>query len=151
MAFKNFPSPLRFKVIETSETVCAGSFLLPRSLDLAQIVMVLEKHGAHVGTEKLRAKLFHDKAMTKSFAVGSWMKLTTVIPDLSSSDWIGRFPLDFSRVQIPAECPVWLAVEASGYTRSGDTFYLQLAFDWGLNMHGVPAALAFELYGERWL
>lgn len=149
MAFQNFAAKQQVKVIETGELVQAGGITTGKSQDLQNIVLGVYKQGPHAGTEKLRLKLFSDKAMTKLYATSAWSAVAS-IPGIGTN-WIGWLRFDFSGDHLNGLLTYWVGVEAAGYTRNGDTFYLSLLRDWGIGQSGNPAALAMAIYGQRWV
>lgn len=150
MAFESFPNLLYCKVMETAEVVLAGGCTLADDQELAHVVMALYKLGAAAGSERLRLKIYHDAALTNLYATGDWATVATAVD--GATNWLGRVRFDFAtRVNLDAGQEYFVAVEADGYTRIGETFYLAFPLDWPLsiNVSAGPYGHAMELYGRR--
>jgi hypothetical protein len=147
MAFKDFPSKLFFKVLETGEQAVVAGFTAPSSFELAGMTPTVYRLGALAGSEALSLSLYHDKAMTKLYRAGSSVQLSGLSGFATGDAWIGRVLLPFSNVQIESGETYYVAMQSSGYTRSGLAFYLALALDWPLPVYqcadapNYPAAL----------
>ena len=150
MAFQSFPDTLYLKTMATGETVAAGGFSVPDAQELRHVVLTVYKHGTAGGTERLRLKVFHDEAQTKTYATSDWATVSEAIE--GATYWIGRVRFDFGYQNLSAGETYYLGVESDGYTRSGDTFYIAFPLDWPLAINeqqSASAGLAFEIYGRR--
>ncbi len=149
MSFQQFADTQRIKVIETGELVACGGVSIAAHMEVAYMRAVLYKHGALAGTEKLRAKLFTDAALTKVHAASAWL----TVSDISGlgTYWIGWGRLDFDREHWNKNQTLYAGVETTGYTRNGDTSYLGLVLDYGISQNDEPTAVAMAFYGYRWL
>lgn len=150
MSIQQFPSTLYFRVSETAETFVGAGFTPGAHQQLNHAIVMLYSNGAPVKTERFRMKLFHDAAMSKPYATGDWLSLRS-IPNISAS-WLGRVRFDFSSMPwLNAAFTYYLAIEADGYTRNGDSRYCGWKLNWPftVNAGGISNALHLELYGTR--
>lgn len=151
MGFLDFSETLFLKVSETDEIFLATGFSAGDRQQLKHIVLTLFNVGTATADDRFRLKLFHDQAMTKLYATSSWLNLSD-IEGLSDS-WIGRVRFDFSEPWLGAADTYYLAVEADGYVRDGDTRYVGWALDWPVPVYATNpppnCGLAFEVYGYR--
>lgn len=147
-----FPLTTYWKTLNTSEVITAGGITVPADTHLQSVYLWMYKHGQHGGGERLRVRVYHDSSLQKLYATSDWSAIAD-IPSLPTY-WRGRLLFTFSsRVWLNDDSTYFLAVEADGYTRNVNTFYLAFLYDWpqsiNVNMQEPRYGLALENYGER--
>lgn len=154
MGFLQFPNKLRVKPIGTDEVMPCAGFQFPSHGELGYVRAQLYIRGTLAGTEKLRMKVFSDAAYAKLMYVGEWADLSKVEGREPGKDWIGWITFAFGREHLNKNTTYYMAVEAAGYERLGDSFYLGLVLDWPISVNlsaaepRRPVALAFFPYME---
>lgn len=156
MATERFPAVQYFKTFATGETFGCGGISGQAFQQLAQIIVMFYKHGAHAGTERIRAKIYHDADLTKLYATGDWFDLVDLETNPGDGEvldtyWRGRIGLNFSaKPWLDADSTYYVAAEIDGYTRNADIFYAALMFDWPFPINDSSAnAIAMEIRGHR--
>lgn len=159
MSTKRFPQTQYFKTFEDAEIFLCGGISGHDDQQLAQIIFTLYKHGAHAGTERIRAKIYHDAALTKLYATGDWFDLVDLVNDPSEGEvlstyWRGRVGLNFSgKPWLDSQSTYYIAAEIDGYARSLNAFYMALMYDWPFpvnsNSNAPNYAIAMEIRGYR--
>lgn len=126
MAITNFPTPLAFKVLETSTTEELGTVQAGEDFELAYMRVLLYIAGTYGGSETLTAHLYseNDTLLYSSSAV-TLSQITGI-----GADWLGWLRFDFSRENIKSGTTFKLKMTSTNYTRNGDTYYLGIGFDW---------------------
>lgn len=155
MTLRKFPSKLYCKVFGTGETVSPGGFTLAQAQQLQYVRLLIYKHGACAGTEQFRLKVYADSALTKLVTTSAWSSFAS--DDASAiraaSYWLGFLRFDFAKEWLPASQAFYLALESTGYTRNGNTFYVGGILDWPLSIYtqsqSPKFSFAMEIYGYR--
>jgi len=117
--------------------------------EIAYLRILLFKHGALGGSERVRAKLYTDNARTRLYATSAWSSVASIAG--LSTYWWGWFRLDFARENISKEFVYYVTIEADNYTPSTNV-YLSVSLDWPLSQNTQAAArngVAMQLYGYR--
>lgn len=128
MGATQFVARQKVRIVGDSDTVVCGGVDVATDQQLVHVVMTLYKHGAAVGTERFRLKIFTDEALTKIYATGSWLE----IADISgvTDYWRGRVRFDFdTRPWLETGSTYWIAMESDGYTRDGIARYISFCLD----------------------
>lgn len=142
---RSFPATEYWKVFETGETFVGGGATFTRDAQLSKVIVTLYKQGTSTGTERMRAKLYHDFAMTKLYAVGAWTLLRSVI-DLGTVVRASEVPLTFDTepfVQTGQE--YFVALEIDSYTRNGETFFIAADFNWPIKLNTSDSQQAIKM------
>lgn len=150
MGFKDFPTPLRVKVAETSEEVECGSFSMGEHIELRHCRITLLKVGSAGGSEQLRLNIYTDEDYERRLYQSDWLELSDI--EGLTTNWLGRVRFDFDRLHLNKDHTYYAAVESQSYTRDGEDFYIGFILDWPLqiNSHaGDDYALKMAFYGYR--
>jgi len=128
MSIHAFPQYSFWKVADTSETVFAGGFTMGNAQQVYQLITHLYKHGTGAGTEKIRAKIFLDAAMTNLYATSDWFVISEITT--LSQYWRGTIAFTFTgKPYVESAKNYYIGFETTGYTRNGDTFYMSYLLD----------------------
>lgn len=155
MATERFPAVQYFKVFEDDEEFLCGGISGQLNQQLAQIVFVLYKHGAHTGTERMRSKIYHDSALTKLYATSDWFDLADIDTNPGDGEvldtyWRGRVAMTFaSKPWLDSQSTYFVSMEIDNYTRNADTFYMAIMYDWPFPVNDNQNAISMEIYGYR--
>lgn len=151
MTLRAKPAKQYVKVMETAEVASPGGFSVPVTQQLGYIRLLMYKHGAHVGAEKFRLKVYHDLARTKLYATSSWSSISSISG--VSTYWDGWVRFTFAEQWVNASEWYYLEVESTGYTRNQNTFYIGFVLDWPISIYTQTQApgysFAMEIYGYR--
>jgi hypothetical protein len=147
----SYPATQYWKVFETDEVLVAGGATFASDAQLAQVVVTLYAQGTFAGSERMRALLYHDQALTKLYATGAWTSIADAVG--AAAAWRGDIPLNFaegSRPFVEAGATYYVAIEVDQYTRDGETLFVSLTYDWPLPINenaatppSYPLAMAF--------
>lgn len=146
------PATAYIKTWDSDEVVKLGAVEVEDHTNLLYLRIMLYKHGAHGGTEQVRAKIYSDADYTKLMYTSAWSDLAD-IEGLTASPWWGWFRLTFARQALNKEATYYVALETQNYTRNADTFYLSHSLDWPVpqNTQVVPSfpGAMMQFYGYR--
>jgi len=148
MSIYAYPENSNWKTMDTSEIVGCGKFVFPSSQQLAQAVVHIYIQG-RVGAERIRARIYHDAALTIPGPIGDWFTLAD-IPGIGS-DWRGRVGLTVnSKPWLQSGYSYYIAIESDGYTRNATTAFIAFLLDdfQPINIGG-GTAIAVECYGFK--
>lgn len=157
MSFTDFAKTQPIKVLDTDEETPVGNAItFATSTQLKHCRILLYKHGpSFAGSERLTLKLYSDENRIKVAYESAELLMSMIVnPAIGSTDfWIGKVRFDFDpEVPVLAGDVYYASIAISGYTRSGDDYYIGLGFDTPkpvntVNVQDPPALL--EFYGVR--
>ena len=140
MATLQFKDTGLYKVMETSEVVSALGFTVANNQQLSQVVATLYKHGAHAGTENIRANLYADFDLTKKIATGTLFPIDSV-PNMGTY-WRGQIGLTFpTRPWLKSGNTYYIGIETTGYTRNASAYYLSFEMNDDLSLISAMVGL----------
>jgi hypothetical protein len=151
MAFTQFPSELAVRLIETDETAQLGGYKVATAMSLQNCVLSMYIHGALIGTEKFRLKIFPTNSATNTAAI--WTSEYSELSDITSpgSYWLGNVKFTFStRPNLNPNLTYYFFIQAADYTQTVST-YVSFVLDWPYPVYtqlttGTPSA-AMRLLG----
>lgn len=127
MAFRQFPSQLFTRVMNTGEAVQLGGVLSAKAFELGNIVVWVYRVGTPAA-EQVRLRVCYDAAGLNTMAASAWVSVSTI----GVAPFIGRVRFDFAlRPDFPANQRFYVFAETQGgYVRTGNTSYLSFPLDW---------------------
>ena len=130
MAYTQFPSELSVRLLETDDIAPLGGYKVLTAMSLENTVLSMYIHGALVGAEKFRLKIFPTNSATSTAAM--WTSEYSELSDITSpgSYWMGNVKFTFStRPNLNPNLTYYFYIQAASYTKTVST-YVSFVLDW---------------------
>lgn len=149
MSILQFAEYQMIKTIDTSETVEIGQFKPLKHGELKWTRLLIYKHGSIGGSESLTCHWHTSSELGTSYATSSAVLLSTVENSSNlntSGDWFAWIRFVFNRENLSKNISYYLSLQASNYTRNGDTYYIGMPFDYPYPHHTVSLGRTYTDY-----
>lgn len=132
MAFTQFPHQQYFVICDNISAVTKlGYYNLSDATELKYIMATIFQRGVIVTPYQVRLNIYGNALYETPLFSSSWATISSsTLEPAYSSNWLGNIYFDFAGQPLNANANYYMAIETSGYTRSGDTFYLGVNLDW---------------------
>lgn len=151
MAFKDFSQDQFVKSLDTGEEGRMGSFTtsVNGELDAVRVLIYIEGVSSLGGTEQIRCKMHGEATFSSPIYTSSFSNISD-IPNLGSTNWIGYIRMDFNRENLNQNITYFPTVELQNYTRSGDTFFIGLSYDFPSPIYGTGSVFYRNPLAMQW-
>jgi len=127
MSFLNFSQRLMVQVVDTGEKLDLGAIRPSKSGELQHVRVAMAAFGDMQGSVSARVGLHLSNDFTAAYALSNAFFLTSVEARLAGTPtdyWLGEIRFDFARPNINKNITYRLSLQLTGYTRSGETFWV---------------------------
>ena len=125
MSYLEFPKVLTIEAADTSEKLYLGGIKPSKSGELQYVTLNMFKHGVLPGTVAVKMGLHLNTSFASAYAFSTEFFLSDVETEIATSgDWLSITRFTFARPNLNKNSTYYLTLQTSGYTRSGDTFYI---------------------------
>lgn len=131
MAFTQFPHQQYFRILETDTTTGIGYFNLSEATELQHMMLTVFIRGTIATPFTARIRVYPTGALTTPIFSSSYATFSAAtLEPAYVNNWFGNVYFDFSGNPLNPNLDYHFAIQTSGYTRNGDSFYLGVNLDW---------------------
>lgn len=131
MAFTQFPDIQYFRALETDTVTQMGYFNLQDGVELKDMMLTVLVVGPIASPFTARIRIYGNNLLESAIFNSDWVTISaaTLVPTYTTN-WLGNIMFEFAGNPLNPNIDYYMAIETSGYTRNGDTYFFSFNLDW---------------------